>query len=596
MTLTLLRSSAASPDALRPAARAAVALLAFVVYAAITFAIYGRALAQSWCCDDMQILLHAIGHSPTAYFADPPAWQALIVFSLTPWLSLAYDVDHALFGLDPRGYYLHALLAVALVAWLVDRLARRFVEPRFAAAAAIAFLIGAPIAQASQWLMARHYIEGAAAWLVAMLLAHRRLEQPTTRNAVGCGVAFAVAASAKEVFLPLGLLPLLVAGGVPWRARLRAIAPLLVVMALYVPWRWWMLGGLVGGYVPLDTIAGQSTASLIAQAAAVPRLLFAHPVAVVLAVTALLALAVWRSRVGLRAAAVTAAKAIVVVGLLVAPLLPLVAYPGIGPGSERFFIAPWVVFTLAVGALLSAAAAGGIRVEAAGWLLVAAIGALGWQVSGRVLEQTSAFHAEHRAHFDFVANQAAGEALFATPQTAAFFVEGALELRRRRGRSDPPPEIVVDEADLVGREAAWGRLWRWDAGRAALVPAGPGLAEMLANWRGSVREVSLSVDVRFDPGPRVVRWRFEPSAGGVFSLIYSGRRLRMPHAAGAVRVGVFESMCFRVRNDRADGTVAYSPWLALAIRDDVPTSVTWQGRSQPVERLIGEPHCPNPPR
>lgn len=63
------------------------AALVFSLIVAATLVLYSRALGNWWCCDDTQILKHAVQYSPYEYFFVPAAWRALIVSSLTPWLS-----------------------------------------------------------------------------------------------------------------------------------------------------------------------------------------------------------------------------------------------------------------------------------------------------------------------------------------------------------------------------------------------------------------------------------------------------------------------------------------------------------------------------
>lgn len=574
------------------------AVLALLLYVGITFALYGAALRQGWCCDDTQILRHAVGYAPLQYFLDPASWRALVPFSLTPWLTLTYDIDHSLFGFAPRGYYAHLLLSIALVAWAIHLLARRVIGERYAILAALVFLLGAPVAQASQTLMVRHYVEGALAWLVAMWLVHLRFGRPGLSSAIAAGLAFAVAASAKEVYLPLGLLPLAWIT-VPWRARLRAMLPLLLVMALYVPWRGWMLGGLLGGYLPRDELAGPGLGGIWKQAAGVPGLLFSHPAAVGAALLAIggVALATLRAQPAWQLPAALAG-ALVGLALLAAPLLPLTAFPGIGPGSERYFFAAWVVFALAFAALMARAARfprARTAVQVGLWLLASAIAAAAWQPSKRWLRQTAVSHAEHQAHFAILTSGDATDVVLASPSVAAWFVDGALQLRQPMGQAGPPPRVVADEMQLATGIPAEARLWRYDAGRRAMVDARPGIDATLSAWQGRLRAQPLSVALGYDLRERVLRWRLEPADGARFALLADGSRLDAPFAAGALRREEPPPRCFRIRRDGADGSVGYSPWLSFdALRDGQAWRVAWRGHGQTIEQLREPSPCPAP--
>lgn len=552
---------------------------------AATFALFGGALRLGWCCDDTQILLHALRYPPWAYFGDAAAWRALIPFSLTPWLTLAYDADHALFGFAPAAYHLHALLALALTALLVYLLAGHWMARRHAAVAALLFLAGVPVAQASHGLMVRHYVEGLAAWLLAMLIVQRRLERPGWANGTAAALAFAVAASAKEVYLPLGLLPLVVAPAA-WARRLRATAPLLVVMALYVPWRGYMLGTLLGGYVPGGELSAGGTLSRLAQFAQVPGLLFAQPLLALAACAFVAAAAIAgvrerRAATWARGAATWArgaAQALAVIVLVAAPLLPLTVFPGIGKGSERYFFAPWAVFALCYAAALSRAsrhAAPGLR--AGLWLATAGVVAATWPPARLALAESAAVHAEHQAHFELLTRGGADDVLLAAPSVPEWFIDGALALRGALGAVGAPPLVVADEADADAAALAGKRVWRYDAGTRALADGRAGLDAALAAWRERLREMPMAVSMQYDVSRRIVRWRFDPAEGARFTVLSPRGRLDAPFAAGALH---YEKppRCFRIRRDGSDGGIAYSPWLELKSSPG-GLAVSWQGTS-----------------
>src|SRR6185369_15458276 len=65
--------------------------------------------------------------------------------------------------------------------------------------------------------------------------------------------AYALAASAKEIYVPLVVLLLVVPQG-SWRTRLLLVVPFAAVALGYVFWRGWMLGGLLGGYAQGETL------------------------------------------------------------------------------------------------------------------------------------------------------------------------------------------------------------------------------------------------------------------------------------------------------------------------------------------------------
>lgn len=567
------------------------AAAAGLVATALTLGLYGRSLGRSWCCDDTQILHHAISHPLWRQFVDPATWQQLVSSSLTPWLSLSYRVDHGLFGLDPTGYYVHHLVALALCAWLLMLLAQRRVGAVWAAAGALLFLAGIPVAQATHLLMVRHYVEGLVAFLLALWLVLRRLDGGPAWFSAGAGLAFAVAASAKEVYLPLGLLlfALPVAG---WRERLRAGWPLLLVMLLYLPWRSWMLGDLVGGYTPAGAVAdaaGGALARTLLPFSDVPALLFQQPLAASALVAAVALAAWWRGSRSWRMPAFVGATLLA----LWLPLLPLTVYPGIGVGSERYFFAPWAALSLGLALGLGQLARRLPRAGQAVLLALAlALALSAWQLSRQSVQATTAMHREHGAVFDLLTGGGPDDLLQPPAGMASWFVTGALSLRAAQGNGQPPPQVVADEAELAGADTSGQRRWRYDAAAGRLVDAGPTLDGTVRTWRSRLHTAPLAIDMQWQGPVQTLRWRFDAPGGGRFRFLAPGVSLAVPAAQGALRVPQPLPACFRIRHDSDDGHIAYSAWLHLPMPAHGSSQVHWHGAGEPAEAVLRGPDCP----
>lgn len=213
----------------------------------ITAQIYGGAVDGWWTNDDPLILKQAILHTPFEYFFVPHAWQELTAASFTPLLTLSYQLDHVLFGLNPAPYYVHQLISVASVGVAFYLLLSLWVPRAFAFLGALLLLASAPIALASAWLGIRQYLEGMIAALLACHAWIRFLREGSPIHRwLGVGL-YLFAMLAKEVYVPLiGLLLLFPEQS--WRDRLRLSWPLWAVLALYLIWRFLMLSGHAGGY------------------------------------------------------------------------------------------------------------------------------------------------------------------------------------------------------------------------------------------------------------------------------------------------------------------------------------------------------------
>ncbi len=556
-----------------------------LAYGALTIALYGRVVGWDWCCDDTQILLHALEYSPWQYFAVPEAWRALVPFSLTPWLSLSYDLDHTLFGAWPAAFYARQLMSLALSAWMIHLLARPWTGPLPAAAGAILFLVGVPVAHASHTLMVRHYIEGLFAFLLALWLLQRRLQGGRAWLVAAAALSFAVAASAKEVYLPLGLLVLVLPVG-RWPERLRAGWPVLLVMLLYVPWRTYMLGTVIGGYTPIQDLQG-SLLQGVRQLAGLWALTSSQPLLSLL-VTGLLAGAAWW-RAGLRLQAPV--LHLLGLALLMAPLVPLALQSAVGPGMERLLIAPWAALSLATAFWLHRSSVGAPHWAAAACaVLAAALALAAWPLSRHELRKAAPAHREYGAHFRLLTSGEGRDALLVSTWLAPHFVHGALDLRRHLGRHGPAPALLADESELAGPESGARTLWRYDTGLGRLVDASDDLPARLAAWRDKLRVLPLQVRMNWDAPSRVVRWQLGPPQEASFALLAPSKQVALP-STGAIFIDK-PLPCFRIRRDANDGTVSYSPWLRLRMDRAESAQLEWQGSSLDYQALEKSPACP----
>ncbi|MFZ5775277.1 MAG: hypothetical protein ACOY3Z_07320 [Thermodesulfobacteriota bacterium] len=554
----------------RAAGPAEAPLFSLAALAAILLAawlLHGDSLGGWWCCDDPQILKQALRHSPVEYFTIPEVWRSLIPYSLTPWLTLAYDLDAALFGLAPAAHYAHNLLAIAGCAMLIFVLARQWVAGWPALAGALLFLAGSPIALAARQLMVRHYVEGLLFFLLAALLVVRGVRENRAGLAWPAGLAFAVAACAKEVYLPLGLAVfLLPEGGL--RQRLRRGWPLLLVMAGYVPWRWYMLGRVVGGYTPGGGLEAGLARVAFEQLAGVPALLFAAPW---LALTLFMTVGFLHAGRGNGRWLPLAASLPI---LLLAPLLPLVRFPGLGEGSERFFIAPWAIFSLAAALLIGGFPWGRGRTawhRGTALLLALALLVAAAARTQRTLASLTPLLREQQAQGQAILSAGDTDILFLSPALPDWYVAGLTELRQELGGNSSPPRLVADEVELLGLHLSGRRVLRYEAGAARMVDLTAGMPDHLAQWRKRLRPAPLSVDIAFDDG--ALSWRLGPHAEGSYLFLAGGRQVAPPQ--GMLRMERPPTRAFRIRHDAPDGTIAYTPPLALTAANGYHLS--WRG-------------------
>lgn len=550
----------------------------FILYILLTFGLYGNSLAGWWCCDDPQILKHALAHSPWEYFSNPDVWRALIPYSLTPWLSLTYDLDHTLFGLNPFGYFAHNLLVIAFCACLIHTISRQWVDVWHAGGGALLFLVGSPVMVASQQLMVRHYVEGLLFYLIALWLIMRELQQQTDRTNWFAGIAFAVAATAKELYLPLGFVPLLLPMG-SFRQRLKVVWPLLLVMLLYVPWRWYMLGDIIGGYTPAGDLGRNDLIAAAGQFAHIPGLLLAVPwlglIITGLAVIFLLLRTPQNGWMFLFLAVLPV--------LILMPLIPLARMPGIGAGSDRYFIVLWAAFSIGAAVVFGLVAMGHtiwIRLSTMAVLVTLVVCA--WFNTRQVRIQILTALQEQQAQGRMLVTAGSRDTIYLTPAVAAWYVTGIMDLRKEFGQTGHPPQVVADELDLNRISLIDHRVVRYDVARQTMSDSTSQMPQILEEWRKNVRPAPLAVSMTFSGKVKTLHWQLGPYDKGIYTLLPSVGRQPVP-AQGMLRMEKPPEDAFRFRYDSPEGWIAYTPPLRFVFEGNQNYRIAWYGTYTPLE-------------
>lgn len=221
-----------------------ISILFFLV--AFAFFLHHDALDLWWTYDDPYILELAVFHNPLDFFLRPEIYQKMSIVNFTPLLIPPYALNYHMFGLEPEWFYAYEILLLAILShgiFLILR-SRHFLVALWAA---LLFLLTGPAAFSSRVLMTHHYLEGACCSFLAVTLLRSSYE-----NGLAAGrcwlaaAAYLAACLCKEVYIPLILsVPFLVKGS--WRTKCRRLVPFLCALAVYIPWRFWILGNF-GGY------------------------------------------------------------------------------------------------------------------------------------------------------------------------------------------------------------------------------------------------------------------------------------------------------------------------------------------------------------
>ncbi len=521
------------------------------------WALNHRVLGAWWTHDDPCLLASTLESGAAAHFWRPEVWRGLSGSVLMPWTPLSFGVDHALFGLDPRAFYGHQLLAFSVLVVLVYGLLRRFLSPFTSSAAIVFFIASAPSYAVAGQLMNRHYLEGLILTLGALALYVRAVECDRLGPAVAGAGLYLAATTAKEIFVPLAaVLPLLPVGR--GRARLRRAWPFAVAAGLYAPWRLYMLGwsNSLSGYAADAAGAGGSRVTMLG---------LTWPWQVLLA-SLVLGIAAFvfvrrgrsrpdRSRLWLLAVAAAA---------IVLPLVPVLA--NLGP---RHFWVPALAAAALLGAALQRLLGGIEGGEMQSWpaprRVLAAAAGLGLAAAGlHALAQSPIWRhhpriAEHYGVEGRFIFESDADGILLTTLGDASYLSCVDEIRRKHQGRDPGPGFCGDPC-WCSENLSDAVTWAYSGDR--LIAGTPPPAAACAEPR------ALEVEMRYDRRSDRFAWRFGPYEDGTFQVLLvsdrQGVSVPVPMAAaGDAPLALTEPFRWIVKYRSPDGWQTYSPVLAL---------------------------------
>ena len=492
--------------ATRSLVRSVITSLAIV---AAVLLIEGGSRPSMWDADDGVLLEYALRYSPLQYFFLPAYTHGLSPANVTPWLAFAYDVDLSLFGLDPGAFYLVHLGWIAAVAVLAYFVMRLWLAPLDAAAGTLLFVLGATTDFAASHLMVAHYVAGMAFALLALLGYVRALRLHSAAALVGSVVAYALALTCKELYVPLPLV-LLFLPERDWRTRLRYGSPHLALLALYALWRYAVLGHFLGGYQTTGW-SYQDLANTARTFANLPNALLGHGVpfaAAALAVIVIAALALWRKRMN-------AAFALVLLAVVMLPLVPLGVLGAI-LAPDRFFFALWLVFAC----VLAWGASAVVRSVPLRVLVYAVVGVSAYQNLMEIRAATGP-QSDLSRIYGFVLNGTAREALVidkGQPYLNNQLNGLAFAYRTLAPNHDRARVLGRDELGDVAPDGStsW---FAWSQECRCVAPT------TVAVQRAAVREYAAggdrpppAVDIWFDARNQTLRWKGGPYTDGTWTI------------------------------------------------------------------------------
>ncbi|MFK7974910.1 MAG: hypothetical protein AB8C02_02180 [Halioglobus sp.] len=223
-------------------------LLSLAALASVFLLLNVRTLSWPFGIVDAPILIaQAIQYSPIEYFLTPDAYNFLSYNNYTPFVTLSWDIDYTLFGLHEPAYRLHQLGSLLILVGLIYVVLLQATRSIGIATLFCFAFINLPATYSVLDVMVnRHYIEGMIFAILSYLACRRYDHTERTVWLVVSVICYGIAATAKEVYLPLpGLLFFLISGNIV--RRIKTIVPFAAMLALYLAARFYMIGG-AGGY------------------------------------------------------------------------------------------------------------------------------------------------------------------------------------------------------------------------------------------------------------------------------------------------------------------------------------------------------------
>ncbi|MDZ7862284.1 glycosyltransferase family 39 protein [Acidovorax sp.] len=234
-------------------------LIALCLLALLVLVLHGSAVHAYWRWDDGTHLFNSTQYTPWSVFLNPEVTRAVSGNQFAPWNLFVYQVNSALFGMDPRGFYLHHLLSLAAAAFALYVLMRQWFAPWRALLAPALLVVGAPAFHMAQQLMVGHYLDGFTFACLALWAQLRAVERRQWRWAWLAAGLYLLSTLCKEVYVPWIALALFMplgaaAAPMPWVQRWRYALPALAVALGYAAMRVLVFSG-AGGYQP-GTLTG----------------------------------------------------------------------------------------------------------------------------------------------------------------------------------------------------------------------------------------------------------------------------------------------------------------------------------------------------
>jgi hypothetical protein len=485
---------------------------AILFLAAVTFIVHKSALSGFWRYDDGMQLSFAVKYSPWQYFFIPEitSLQSGHQF-VTPWNAFFYDINLWLFGFSPKGFYAHQLIVLWLSGVATFFLLRLWVSTGWALFGATLFLSNAATVYVAQELMDGHYAAGLLFSILALYGYVRAVREQNWRPALIGAFFYLLAVLCKEIYVPLiGILLFLPEGEL--RTRLRFAQTYGLLALGYIPWRYIVLNGSLGGHDP-----GFITNLSLAETWQIIRIFFRMPEILLGGESAAYALLLTISFAYFYNKRNKLPVFIVGYFLAAAPLAP-VWKSLVGIGRYHFFF--WWSSSIYFAILLSTWA----KPKPIRYLLAVLLLVLSLNTSYREMYSYNGSKAVrdcHDAASKFILNSNSEQVLYDTRNVwypVSNLVGYLVKVEKELSPSSPPRALVTQDLDtldsfLLSKKTVWSynERCRCMENISSRVPL------LVLDYRKKQIERPLFLNLKYDQN--TLSWQFGPYGVGIYEIV-----------------------------------------------------------------------------
>lgn len=488
-------------------------IISAIVLAALCFGLHHSVLSAGWRFDDGDHLNFAITYLPWQYFFIPEITRLQSGANLTPWNVFFYDINLWLFGLSPKGFYLHQLILLWFISIATYFLLKLWIAPFWALIGAVTFLIGAPTVHIANEIMTGHYSSGLLFAVIALYAYARAAQEQRQSFALIGALFYLLAVTCKEIYVPLiAILPFLPIG--TFKDRLRFSLPLLIVALVYIPWRFHVLGRLFGGY----NLNGNYDPLLIIETFSnLPLFLFGNHLAGKFALAIFILLIVY----GLFLRQINIKLLFITAGLLLFPLIPLVSFPGV-TAPDRYLFSIWWGLSVFLAYLFSFSDT--TLSKHIAWIIAMIL--ISISLNHSLGEQKNIFNIAKPTEksYEFILNSNANQ-FYIAPAFDFYFgavLSGAIAAQQKLLPSHPQrAQIVPDIEQLATIDLSKSSIWSYSASCQCVENVSSSISALIADYQNKLTQRALTVNLNLE-GLKA-EWDFGPYHDGEYAIMINNQ-------------------------------------------------------------------------